>query len=29
MELGDKTGPIPAADSAAKQAFFEAFLTRP
>ena len=29
MELGDKTGPVPAADSAAKLAFFEAFLTRP
>jgi carboxylesterase type B len=29
MELGDKTGPVAAADSAAKQAFFQAFLTRP
>ena len=29
MELGDRNGPIPAADSRDKLAFFEAFLTRP
>jgi para-nitrobenzyl esterase len=29
MEVGDKSEPVPIAGSAAKQAFFEAFLTRP
>jgi para-nitrobenzyl esterase len=29
MELGDRNEPVPVAGSAAKQAFFEAYLTRP